>query len=445
MEGRRRRPDRLDQGAEGGAPVHDFVYGITNGLFDPSRASLLVRGQKDYINPPTATDDVAKPKRGEASTVVDALANDTDIDSDPATLKIVEVLSPNAKIVGSKVQVTILDHPYTAPYVIEDEDGAKAMAVIHVPRGTGGTPFVVEGSVIEMDKDATKTVRLGDYVKSPQARTLGITSASTISAAPAANLRLTAEGGSLNLTSSGGYVGPASVMFEVTDQMSDDQKDVHTAYVSVPVQIGPKVPLLRCPTTAVTVLAGGLPRALDIPTLCRAWLPVGMSMDDVAFTSDWEREAADVELKRDGTGDRVVTLSAGSGARSGKGTLKVGVKGSDITGIVNVTVLGDPSGQASVDRSAGQHAAASTAPDHDQRAPGGREPAGRHPFLPRLAPQGRQVFGGRCLGDERPGASPSPAADARSPCRPDPSRAPRVASRSACPTPRAATPMAPSA
>ena len=333
---------------EEGAPVHDFVYGITNGLFDPSRASLLVRGQKDYVNPPTAIDDVAKPKGGEAATVVDVLANDTDIDSDPATLKVVEVLSPSAKIVGSKVQVSILDHPYTAAYVIEDEDGAKAMAVIHVPRGTGGTPFVVEGSVIEMGKDATKTVRLGDYVKSPQSRTLGITSASTISAAPAKNLRLTADGGSLTLTSSGGYVGPASAMFEVTDQMSDDQKDVHTAYVSVPVQIGPKVPLLRCPTTAVTVLAGGLPRAVDLPTLCRVWLPVGMSMDEVAFTSDWEREAADVELKRDGTGDRVVTLSAGSGARSGKGALKVGVKGSDLTGIVNVTVLGDPSGQASV-------------------------------------------------------------------------------------------------
>ncbi|MFC7485549.1 fibronectin type III domain-containing protein [Knoellia pratensis] len=327
---------------EEGAPVHDFVYGITNGLFDPSRASLLVRGQKDYLNPPTAIDDVAKPKGGEAVTVVDVLANDTDVDSDPATLKVVEVLSPNAKMVGSKVQVSILDHPYTAAYVIEDEDGAKAMAVIHVPRGTGGTPFVVEGAVIEMDKDATKTVRLGDYVKSPQSRTLGITSASTISAAPAKNLRLTADSdGTLNLTSSGGYVGPASVMFEVTDQMSDDQKDVHTAYVSVPVQIGPKVPLLRCPTTAVTVLAGGLPRAIDIPTLCRAWLPVGMSMDEVAFTSDWEREAADVELKRDGTGERVVTLSAGSGARSGKGVLRVGVAGSDVTAAVNVTVLGN--------------------------------------------------------------------------------------------------------
>ncbi|MFC7490603.1 MULTISPECIES: Ig-like domain-containing protein [unclassified Knoellia] len=333
---------------EEGAPVHDFVYGITNGLFDPSRASLLVRGQQDWVNPPTATDDVAKPKQGELATIVDALANDTDIDSDPGTLRIVDVLSPNAKLQGGKVSVTVLDHPHTVPYVIEDEDEARAMAVIHVPRGSGGTPFVVEGALIEMDKDATRTVALGDYVKSPQARTLGITSASTISTAPSRNLRLTADSdGNLTLTSSGGYVGPASVMFEVTDQMTDDQKDVHTAYVSVPVQIGPRVPLLRCPAAAVTVLAGGLPRSLDLPTLCRVWLPVGMSMDDIVFTSDWEREASDVRLERSGTGERILTVSAGSDARSGKGVLRVGVEGSDIAAKVNVTVVGRPPEQVS--------------------------------------------------------------------------------------------------
>ncbi|WP_404386208.1 Ig-like domain-containing protein [Knoellia locipacati] len=329
-----------------GAPVHDFTYGIGNGLFDPSRASLLVRGQEDWVNPPTATDDVAKPRGGEAATTVDVLLNDTDIDSDPATLKVVDVLTPHARITANRVSVDILTHPHTVPYVIEDEDGARAMAVVHVPRGAGGTPFVVEGALIEMDEDATRTVALADYVRSPQGRTLGITSASTVSTAPRDKLAMTVDGGgNLTLTSSGGYVGPASVMFEVTDQMSDDQKDVHTAYVSVPVQIGPKVPLLRCPASAVTVLAGGLPRALDLPTLCRAWLPVGLTMDDVAFTSEWEREPSDVRLERSGAGERVVTLSAGPGARSGRGVLTVGTRGSDVTGQVNVTVVGDPNQQ----------------------------------------------------------------------------------------------------
>ncbi|KGN31178.1 fibronectin-binding protein [Knoellia sinensis KCTC 19936] len=333
-----------------GAPVHDFTYGISNGLFDPSRASLLVRGQKDWINPPTATDDVAKPKNGEATTTVDVLANDTDIDSDPATLKVVEVLSPNAKIEGSKVTVSVLGHPYSAPYVVEDEDGARAMAVVHVPRGTGGTPFVVEGALIEMGKDATTTVRLADYVKSPQGRRLGITSASTVSTAPAPNLAMVADSeGNLTLTSSGGYVGPASVMFEVTDQQSDVQEDVHTAYVSIPVQIGPRAPQLRCPSTAVTVLAGGLPRELDLPTLCRVWLPVGLTMEEVAFTTEWEGKAADVALEQSGEGQRIVSLKAAAGARSGTGVLKVGARGSDITSKVNVSVLGGTAEQGLAD------------------------------------------------------------------------------------------------
>ena len=113
--------------------LHELVYGISDGLFDPSRASVLVRPVKDWVNPPIARDDVAAPKPGETSTLVDALANDTDIDSDPETLKIVDVLSPDATVEAGQVRVTILDHPYAVPYVIEDEDGARAMALIQVP------------------------------------------------------------------------------------------------------------------------------------------------------------------------------------------------------------------------------------------------------------------------------------------------------------------------
>ena len=105
--------------------------------------------------------------------------------------------------------------------------------------------------------------------------------------------------GNLTLTSSGGYVGPASVMFEVTDQMSDDQKDVHTAYVSVPVQIGPRVPLLRCPTSAVT-----RPRrrsAERASTSPRSAARGSRRHDDGRRRRSrptWEREADDVRLER---------------------------------------------------------------------------------------------------------------------------------------------------
>ena len=50
---------------EPGKGVQHLTYGITNGLFDPSRASVTVVPTPGYKNPPVAVDDVAKPKAGE--------------------------------------------------------------------------------------------------------------------------------------------------------------------------------------------------------------------------------------------------------------------------------------------------------------------------------------------------------------------------------------------
>ncbi|MBM6403529.1 fibronectin type III domain-containing protein [Phycicoccus sp. CSK15P-2] len=323
--------------------LHQMVYGISDGLFDPSRASILVRPVPGYENPPVANDDVAAPKPGESSTLVDVLANDTDVDSDPATLEVVDVLSADAAIDPSgKVRVQVLDHAYSVPYVIQDEDGLQAMALVHVPTGANGQPFVVAGTLVEMDPDSSKTVPLADHVKSPRDRVVSVTTADTLSASPAENLEVSlTDNRTLQLTSSNGYVGPAAVMLEVTDQTEVDQADYGTAYVSIPVQIGPKVPLMRCPDGAVTVNAGGLERFVDIPTFCHAWLPVGMTLDDVEFRTSWATEA-DAEMRVDGPGNRRITLRADSGAKTSQGALEVTSAGLDQPSTINVQVVGRP-------------------------------------------------------------------------------------------------------
>lgn len=306
------------------APTHEYVYGIDNGIFDPSRTTVLVRGVPGYINPPIAQDDVAKATPGETTAVVDVLANDTDIDSDPATLKIVDVLSPQGKIENGKVRVTLLDHPQTVPYVIEDDDHARALALIYVPAGDNGAPFVVEGTLIEMDKDSTKTVKLGDHVKSPRGKAISITAAATVSSSPSESVSAQANGrDEVTLTSRGGYIGPASLMLEVSDAEGANDKAARTAYVSIPVQVGPKVPLLRCPGAPLVLAAGGRAREVDIPTYCRAWLPVGMSLDDVKFEATWEPQPKGTDLEQTETGGRLVTLSAGDRAPSGTGSVTV--------------------------------------------------------------------------------------------------------------------------
>ncbi|GIL34755.1 Ig-like domain-containing protein [Phycicoccus sp. DTK01] len=321
--------------------LHQLVYGISDGLFDPSRATVLVRPVAGYTNPPVANDDVAAPKPGETSTVVDALANDTDVDSDPATLRVKEVLSPDAQVTpDGRVSVKILDHAYSVPYVIVDEDDEEAMALIHVPTGANGQPFVVAGSLITMDPDSSKTVNLGDYVRSPRGRVVSVTTASTVSASPAENLSVSlTDNRTLQLTSSNGYVGPAAVMLEVTDQSAVDQKDFGTAYVSVPVQVGPLVPLLRCPDGAVTVTAGGLDRTVDIPTVCHAWLPVGMTFDDIDFEARWQTEA-DADLEVDGQGNRRLTLHADADAQTSTGKVEISSRGMTQPSTLTVRVVG---------------------------------------------------------------------------------------------------------
>jgi len=328
--------------------VQVLNYGISNGLFDPSKSTITVIPDPSAKNPPVAVDDTAKPRAGETSTVVDVLANDRDIDGARESLRVSAVLSPDGRIVddGTRVQVAVKPYPYTVPYVVTDEDGLTGMALIYVPTGESGVPFVVSGALIEMDKDSTKKVNLADYVKSPRARVVSITTADNVSASPTDHLEAEADGRSgLTLTSSDGYVGPGSVMLEVSDQETVEQKDFTTAYVSIPVQIGPKIPLLRCPSYSVRLNAGGLPRSIDIPTLCHAWVPVGMTLDDVVFESSWKTEAKGVQLTRSGTGDRTVELRADDRAPSSvDGRLSVRARGGPES-LVAVSVLGIDGGQ----------------------------------------------------------------------------------------------------
>lgn len=325
------------------APTHEFGYGIDNGIFDPSRTTVLVRGVPGYVNPPIAQDDVAKVTPGETTALVDVLENDTDIDSDPTTLKVAEVLSPQGKVENGKIRVTLTDYPQTVPYVIEDEDDARALALIYVPAGDNGSPFVVEGALVEMDKDSTKTVDIADYVKSPRGKVVGITAAATVSSSPSASLEAQADGANrVTLTSKNGYIGPGALMLEVSDQESNDDKDVRTAYVSVPVQIGPKVPLLRCPSAPLVLNAGGRAREVDIPTYCRAWLPIGMNLDDVRFEATWEPQPQGADLEQAEAGGRLVTLSAGERAPSGTGSVTVSSPGMpSVKFPVRVLGLGD--------------------------------------------------------------------------------------------------------
>ncbi len=329
-------------------PAKVLTYGITDGLFDPSRATLTVRGRKDFNNPPVAVDDTGEARPGETSILVDALANDRDLDGDRASLRITSVIGDGAAIEGRKVRITLRPEARVVPYVIEDADGAVAMALIYVPAGDNGLPYVVQAKPIRMSADSTVELSLADYVVDPRGGTVSLTSPDTVSTAPSDNLQQEATSATtLTLTSTNGYVGPAALMLEVTNAVGASDKGAQATYVSIPVQIGPDIPVLRCPSFAVSILAGGDPRRVDIPRLCHAWIPTGMAESAAVYEAAWDPGIDAVSLDQRGVGGRQVVLAAKESAPGGAtGSVVVRAKGSGESFRIGVRVIGAPKQEA---------------------------------------------------------------------------------------------------
>ncbi len=340
----RQKDDTFKVVAPEDGPAKVLTYGITDGLFDPSKSTLTVRGQKDFNNPPIAVDDTALAKQGETSILVDALANDRDLDGDQASLKITKFIGDGVVREGRKLRIQLRPQARVVPYVIEDADGAAAMALIYVPAGTNGAPYVVDGKTIKMGADSTVKVSLGDYVNDPRGGTVTLTSPDTLSTSPDENLQSEAGSGTdLSLTSTNGYVGPAAVMLEVTNATGPADKAAQTAYVTIPVQIGPDVPVLRCPDHEVQLVADGPARSFDIPRLCHAWLPTGLDSGSAQYEASWDPAVDRVDLSQTGAGGRQVVLKAQAAAKEGAtGAVTVKAKGGADSFKIKVRVISSP-------------------------------------------------------------------------------------------------------
>ena len=326
-------------------PAKVLEYGITDYLFEPSRAKVTVRGQEDFINPPVAVDDVAQVKPNETSVLVDATTNDYDIDGPASALSIKEVLGEGAVIEGRKIRVTLTKTPRVVPYVIEDADGAIAMGLIYVPGNDANLPYVVASKTIKMPANSTASVNLADYITDPAGKRITMTSPATLSSSPPAFLGAGpgADASTVALTSKGGYSGPAALMLQVTNATGPDDKNAQATYVSVPVQIGALTPVLRCPAYTIELYADGPAKRLDIPRLCHEWLPDGLAADDVSYTATWDQQVNRVGLSQAGAGGRTVSLLAEPAAVKGDtGTIRIGVKGAAQTFPITVRILGSP-------------------------------------------------------------------------------------------------------
>ncbi|GLZ40410.1 Ig-like domain-containing protein [Actinokineospora sp. NBRC 105648] len=300
-------------------------YASTGGFGEASIATLTVRSQKDYNVPPIAGDTYANPGPGAGTVEVDVLAAAGDVDGAPEDLTVPQVFDPKATVSGGKITIPVLDQPRTVAYEVRDGGGASALGLVHVPAAGNGAPYGKAEQSIEVPADGSKTVSIADYVVDPAGKPVKLTLTERISASPSIGLKVRNEGDQgLVLTAVPGYNGPAAVTFQVTNGTLTEGT---TAYITVPVQVGPDVPILRCPNGPITLIAGGTTVGMNITSVCHVWTAKPGGAADLKYTARWKAEPGGVDIAGQGSG--TIRLTASGAARPGaNGVLEVGVDGS---------------------------------------------------------------------------------------------------------------------
>jgi hypothetical protein len=303
------------------------VYAVTNGIGEPSVATLTIRSQEGHNTPPVPAELDANPRPGDATTTVTVLDGCSDPDGSHADLRITKVFDPRAVVDDGKISLPVGDHARTVAYEIADGGGATALGLLHVrPLGAGG-PYAVPDKTITVDRDGEKAVDLADYVTDPSGKQVRLTTTDLISASPTAGLKVRNDGDRrLVLNGQAGYAGPAAITFEVTNGASITEGV--KAMITVPVQVGPPTPVLRCPTTPLTLVAGGPTSEIDVAAVCHVWLADPATRGSLSFAAKWAQQPQGVDVR---AGAKLALTASGSAPPGAEGTLSITVEGTEAT------------------------------------------------------------------------------------------------------------------
>jgi hypothetical protein len=338
------------------------VYTVSNGI-DSSQGIATVRVTEPYNNPPVVFDAYGTPAvegavagdgsassdggadgSGDASTVtVDVLDTAYDPDGPTEDLRVAEVLAPEgvvATLAGSEVTVERGDQPRVVPFRVADADGGSATASIYVPPRAGGAPYVLPGSLIEVEPGETAELDLSDYVVDPAGGQVSFTLADRMSGSPVTSVQPAVTGEqAFTVSADERYQGPAAVVFEVTTGESVDDPEGIEAVLSVPVQVGADDPILRCPTEPVEI-AQDRTLSLDIASLCHVWTPDPESAAALSFDADWETSVDGLAIVQ--PSGAIIEVNADGATRAGsRAVLSVTSGGSD-PGLVEILVVSSP-------------------------------------------------------------------------------------------------------
>ncbi|MDR1712477.1 MAG: hypothetical protein LBR58_11620 [Propionibacteriaceae bacterium] len=317
-----------------GEPAATAMYSIRGNGDGETVATVSVTGKEGFKNPPRVDDKVAVAGEKDRASV-DLLEDAYDPDSDvtKTVITIPHATEEQAVVIAEGVvELNMLPVAQIVTFVATDESGAATSGIIYVPAKDDGFPYAT--GLIEIPANSTLSFDVADYVKSSRPnRTAVITVSDLVRATPR---HLSVEvGDSLDrftLTSADDYTGPGAVTMQVTDGFDVTDPDGKIATVSIPVQVGPVTPVLRCPEAQQTIRQGA-EKKLDVRTLCHVW-PADAT---AAFEYEWSQPISNVSFAD--SDQATLRLTANGAAKPGdEGSITVRVAGESAEGKINLVV-----------------------------------------------------------------------------------------------------------
>jgi hypothetical protein len=311
------------------APPTVLVYRVTNGI-DESRATMTLTTAADYDNPPIVYDAFGRADDS-GSVEVDVLEGAYDPDGAAEDLEVVEVSGdPSARVVGgTQVRANRGEAPKVLPFQVRDADGATAAASVYVPPTGNGLPYVLPGSLIELDSGSSTTGKVSDYIAAPDGGRVRLASGRRSWSASPTALTAGPDGDNrFTLSAPAGFSGPGSVLVEVTtatdasgNEDTTTTKDGVTAILSIPVVVGDDTPSLECPTSVIPMSAGQR-YDLDIATYCKVFTVDPRDSVGLDFSAEWSQTVDGVDVSSP-QGSVVAVTAADDATEGGEAVLTV--------------------------------------------------------------------------------------------------------------------------
>lgn len=240
---------------------YSFSYGVSDGRGGEAIgvATIYVRSDADLMSP-IARDLTVDPAllHDSATVDVDLAGQVHDPDGVVADLELTAE-GNNAKPQQElKLSVTAIAEPQIIPYTVTDRDKLTATAFIFVPGLDSLPPALKSTEMLTVPSGKRLEIKLDEQVSVVSGRSPRITSADKVSAVKANGDDLVVDESTLQFISEKGYVGQASITFEVTDGTSVDDTAGNKAVLTLSIQVTPigAVPL-EITGTSVEVPSGG--------------------------------------------------------------------------------------------------------------------------------------------------------------------------------------------